>query len=70
MEGFGGVLPRRELPTVLRSYELGLMVLFLVSTLAAVISIATSSLGVRLVATPCGTLCLVLLVLSWRNRIG
>jgi len=70
MDVFGGMLPRRELPVVLRSYELGLLVLFCVSTLVAVLGIATNSVGLRLVATPAATMCLVFLIISWRSRIG
>lgn len=64
------MLPRRELPEVQQTYEVGLLVLFVVASLGSVVGIAADNLTLRLVAAPVSTLCLIAMLLSWRSRIG
>jgi hypothetical protein len=70
MDGFGGTLPRRQLPEVQQTYEVGLVVMFGLASLGSIVGIAVDNLTLRLVAAPASTMCLVALLVSWRSRIG
>jgi putative intracellular protease/amidase len=70
MDGFSSALPRKTLPELQRSYEVGLKLCFLVASVAVLVGVAVDDLMLRIVASSASTTCLALLLFSWRRRVG